>query len=86
MARQVEHWFNHKWAAARRDVYLLRIEPGWQARRREGGNDRREVVYDFDLEHDARAMVEALKAKIPPELRNWSQVTERQPPPTTSGD
>jgi hypothetical protein len=80
MAKQVEHWFNRRWGVARRDVHLLRTETGWQVRGRQGGNDSREVVYYFDHEQDARAMVNALMQKVPPELANWAQVTERQPP------
>ncbi|MFI5893785.1 hypothetical protein ACIA5D_27160 [Actinoplanes sp. NPDC051513] len=83
MAKQVEHWNNRQWGMARRDVYLLRTETGWQVRGRQGGDDRREVVYDFAHEEDARAMVDALKQKVPPQLANWALVTESQPPLTT---
>lgn len=83
MAKQVEHWFNRRWGVARRDVYLLRTETGWQVRGRVGGNDGREVVHYFDQETDARAMVDALKQTVPAQLADWAQVTERTPGPTT---
>jgi hypothetical protein len=77
----VERWTNRMWGVAGRKVYLLRTETGWQVVGRAGGIDGREVVYDYDREEDAHAMVEALKQKVPPELANWAMVTEPKPPP-----
>ena len=30
MAERVKHWFNHRYGAGRRNVYLLRTETRWQ--------------------------------------------------------
>jgi len=69
------------WGVAGRKIYLLRTDTGWQVVGRAGGNDSREVTYYYDREEDARAMVEAMKEKVPPELANWAQVSEIKPPP-----
>jgi hypothetical protein len=78
MSKTIEHWFNHQWGMARRDVYLLRTETGWQALGRRGGTNGREFVYYFDHEDDARTMVEAFKQHVPAQLANWALITERQ--------
>ena len=77
MAKTVEHWFNRRWGMARRDVYLLRTETGWQVLGREGGTNGREVAYYFDREEEARGMVEALKQHVPSQFANWAKVSER---------
>ena len=84
MAATVEHWFNRHWGMARRDVYLLRTETGWQVLGREGGSNGREIPYYFEVEKDARTMVDAMKRKVAPELSNWAKVNER--PPALGGD
>jgi hypothetical protein len=81
MAAFVEQWNNRKWGMARRKIDLLRTETGWQVRGRQGGDDGREVVHYFDREEDAHAMVEVMKRAVPPQLANWTKMTERRPPP-----
>jgi hypothetical protein len=84
MAKVVEQWNNRKWGIARRKIDLIQTETGWQVRGREGDHDGREVVHYFDREQDARAMVDAMKQAVPPQLANWAKVTEREPPPAAS--
>ncbi|MFF5293040.1 hypothetical protein [Paractinoplanes globisporus] len=81
MAALVEQWHNRKWGIARRKIDLLRTPTGWQVRGRRGSSDDREVIHYFDNEDDARAMVDAMKQAVPPQLATWAKVTDREPPP-----
>jgi hypothetical protein len=74
MAERVEHWFNRRYQAARRDVYLLRTETGWQVIGRKGGADGEQVTHYFDREDDARLMLQRMLAAVPPELSNWAEM------------
>lgn len=75
MAVRVEHWFNRRYGANRRDVYLLRTETGWQVLGRQGGADGIEVAHYFDHEHQARAMLQRMRDSTPPELSNWARMS-----------
>ena len=63
----VEHWFNRRYRAARRDIYLHRDAFGWYVRGRHGGADGTEVTHTFTTEAEARVMVDRLKAAVPRE-------------------
>jgi hypothetical protein len=83
MAERVEHRFNRRYGMARRDVFLLRTETGWQVLGRQGGADGQEVVHYFDQEDDARAMLRRMLVAVPPELSNWARMTQfRNRPPS----
>ena len=71
----MEHWFNRRYGSARRDVFLIRTETGWQVLGRQGGADGRQVVHYFDSETDARTILQRLRETVPPELGNWAQMT-----------
>jgi hypothetical protein len=81
MAALVEQWNNRKWGIARRKIDLIQTETGWQVGGHQGADDARDVVHYFDHEEDARAMVEAMKQAVPPQLATWARVTDRKPPP-----
>ena len=81
MAEHVEHWFNRRWGHARRDVYLIHSETGWQVRGRQGGADGHEVTHYFDREDHARAMMQRMRETVPPELASWAEMTARPPQP-----
>jgi hypothetical protein len=76
MAERVEHWFNRRYGMARRDVFLLRTETGWQVLGRIGGSDGQEVTHYFDSEDDARRMVQRMLATVPPEQSDWARMTQ----------
>jgi hypothetical protein len=82
MTKRVGHWFNRRYGANRRDVYLLRTETGWQVLGRSGGADGQQVTHYFDAEADARDMVQRMLDTVPPELSNWAEMTaeNRRPP------
>ncbi|MEV6491567.1 hypothetical protein AB0M20_23575 [Actinoplanes sp. NPDC051633] len=71
----VEHWFNRRYRAARRDVYLCRDSFGWFVRARTGGPDGSEVTHTFADADAARAMVEQLKKRVPPGQDDWVLIT-----------
>jgi hypothetical protein len=54
-------WWNGRWGRnLRRDIWLLR-ETRWMVRARHGNADAgREAVWEFAMEHEARAMVDRL--------------------------
>ena len=60
MAERVEHWFNRRYGAGRRDVYLFRTETGWQVVGRLGGVDGQQVTHYFDHEDQARVMLQRM--------------------------
>ena len=66
MAVRVEHWFNRRYGANRRDVFLLRTETGWQVLGRQGGADGLEVAHYFDDEDDAGAMLQHIRSAYDP--------------------
>ncbi len=72
MGELVEHWFNRRYRAARRDIYLRRDSFGWYVRARHGGADGTEVTHTFTAEAEARAMVERLKKTVPAEEADWA--------------
>jgi hypothetical protein len=76
MAERVEHWFNRRYGMARRDVFLLRTETGWQVLGRIGGSDGQEVTHYFDSEDDARRMIQRMLATAPPEQSDWARMTQ----------
>ena len=76
MAERVEHWFNRRYGMARRDVFLLRTETGWQVLGRIGGSDGQEVTHYFDREDDARRMVQRMLATAPAEQSDWAKMTQ----------
>jgi len=76
MATRVEHHFNRRYGPNRRDVFLIRTETGWQVLGRAGGADGREVTHYFDDEADARTMLQRMLAAVPPELSNWTKITQ----------
>ncbi len=76
MGERVEHWFNRRYGANRRDVYLLRTPTGWQVLGRQGGADGQQVAHYFDEEADARAMLQRMLATVPPELSNWAKMSQ----------
>lgn len=83
MAERIEHWFNRRYGANRRDVFLIRTETRWQVLGRQGGADGQEVAHYFDQEGDARAMLQRMLVAVPPELRNWAKMTQlRSRPPS----
>lgn len=71
----MEHWFNQRYKDARRDIYLLRTETGWQVLGRTGGSDGDTVTHYFDREEDARRMLDRMKEAVPPQLSNWARIT-----------
>ena len=71
----IEHWFNRRYGAHRRDVYLYRLPTGWQVVGRIGGSDGQKVPHFFDDEADARAMLARMLAAVPAELSNWARQT-----------
>ena len=75
MAKRVEHWFNRRYKDARRDIYLLRTETGWQVLGRIGGSAGETVTHYIDHEQDARRMLDRMKDAVPSELSNWGQIT-----------
>ena len=75
MAKRVEHWFNRRYKGARRDIYLIRTETGWQVLGRIGGSDGETVMHYFDHEDNARRVLVRMKEAVPPELANWGQIT-----------
>jgi hypothetical protein len=80
MAKRVEHWFNRRYGEARRDVYLLRTETGWQVLGRLGGTDGQEVTHYFDREDEARRMLQLMLDMSPPEVSNWAEITQPKQP------
>jgi hypothetical protein len=76
MGERVEHWFNRRYGASRRDVFLLRTPTGWQVLGRQGGADGLEVAHYFDDEDAARAMLQRMLAAVPPELSNWAKMSQ----------
>ncbi len=70
VGERVEHWFNRRYGANRRDVLPLRTPSGWQVLGRRGGADGLEVTHYFEQEDEARAMLQRLLAAVPPELSN----------------
>ncbi len=76
MGERVEHWFNRRYGVNRRDVFLIRTPTGWQVLGRRGGADGVEVAHYFDDEADARAMVQRMRAAVPPELADWPRMTQ----------
>jgi hypothetical protein len=76
MGDRIEHWFNRRYGANRRDVYLIRTPTGWQVLGREGGSEGREVAHYFDMEVDARVILQRMLATVPPELSNWVRLTQ----------
>jgi hypothetical protein len=75
MAKRVEHLFNRRYKDARREIYLIRTETGWQVLGRIGGSDGEAVTHYFYHENDARKMLDRMKEAVPPELANWAQIT-----------
>jgi hypothetical protein len=75
VTERVEHWFNRRYGANRRDVFLLRTETGWQVLGRQAGADGQEVAHYFDREDDARTMLRRMLDTVPPELSNWAKMT-----------
>ena len=75
MADYVEHWFNRRYGANRRDVYLIRTPSGWQVLGRVGGADGAEVVHYRDEEGDARRLLDRMLAMVPAGLDDWAQMT-----------
>ena len=63
---------HRRYHAARRDIYLLRTETGWQVVGRIGGSDGQEVMHYFDDEADARTMVQAMRDRAPHGEDNWA--------------
>ncbi|MGK5680165.1 hypothetical protein [Actinoplanes sp. URMC 104] len=78
MAERIEHHFNRRYHAARRDIYLIRTETGWQVVGRIGGVDGKEAAHYYDDEADARRMVERMRRTAPPGEDNWALMP--QPP------
>ncbi|GAA3962960.1 hypothetical protein [Actinoplanes auranticolor] len=75
MGYRVEHHFNRRYGANRRDVVLLRTETGWQVLGREGGAEGREVTHYFDEQADARRMLQRMLDAVPPELSSWAKMS-----------
>ncbi len=75
MAERVEHWFNRRYHSGRRDVYLLRTETGWQVVGRIGGSDGQQVMYHFDREDEARAMLRRMLDTTPAPFADWAKMT-----------
>jgi hypothetical protein len=76
VAHCVEHCFNGRYGPARRDVYLLCTETGWQVLGRQGGADDPEVTRNyFDREDEVRRMLRRMSDTVPPELSNWAEMT-----------
>jgi hypothetical protein len=71
MAERVEHWFNRRYAAGRRDVYLLRQ----QVVGRLGGADGQQVTHYFDREDEARTMLQRMLDTTPAPFANWAKMT-----------
>lgn len=75
MAKRVEHWFNRRYGWARRDVFLIRTDTGWQVLGRLGGSEGREVVHYFEDEATARRMLRRMLDRVPPGQDNWALMT-----------
>ena len=78
MAQQVEHWFNRRYGANRRDLYLISTGVGWQVVGRVGGAEGRSVPHYFDTEPQAREMLLHMRAAVPDGQGDWVQVTAQQ--------
>jgi hypothetical protein len=78
MAGRVEHHFNRRYRAARRDIYLIDTGTGWQVVGRIGGSDGQEVTHYFDDEAAARAMIQRMRDTAPAGEDNWALMP--QPP------
>jgi hypothetical protein len=61
----VEHWFNRRWRAGRRDVYLTCDERGWHVHARRGGPGGVEVVHHFTDQADACCACSKLRRRNP---------------------
>jgi hypothetical protein len=82
MAEQVEHWFNRRYGANRRDAYLIRTDTGWQVLGRLGGADGPTVTHYFDQEAEARLMLQRMRDTVPHGLGDWVRITASQRRPT----
>ena len=81
MAERMEHWFNRRYGANRRDIYLIRTDTGWQVLGRLGGAEGQTVTHYFDHEEPARAMLQRMRAMVPPGLGDWVQMTAQRKRP-----
>ena len=77
MAERVEHHFNRRYHDARRDIYLIHTETGWQVVGRIGGSGGRHVTHYFDDEDDARAMIQRMRFTAPAGEDNWALMPTR---------
>jgi hypothetical protein len=67
-------WWNGQWGRlARRDIWLTHDGQHWRVRGREGGDEGREVNYQFDQEWAARAMVDRM---MKASAGNWRDITK----------
>lgn len=78
MVERVEHWFNRRYNADRRDIYLERDGEKWRVVGRIGGYDGREVTHDCADEDAARAVVQQLRDRTESGLADWRLMP--QPP------
>lgn len=82
MADYVEHWFNRRYGANRRDVYLIRTPSGWQVLGRIGGAAGVEVVHYRDEEGEARSLLSRMLETVPAGQGNWAQMTSHHQRPS----
>ena len=67
-------WWNGHWGRmARRVIWLMSDGHRWRVRGRLGGDEGREVNYQFDAEAPARAMVDRM---MKTSVGNWRDLTE----------
>jgi hypothetical protein len=75
----VGRWWNGQQGPNRRDIWLTSGNARWHVRARHGD---RELHRDLDREHQARALVDQLKATAP---GAWKDITQLLRRPTTPG-
>lgn len=72
-------WWNGAWGRmARRDIWLMSDDDRWRVRGRVGGDEGREVNYQFDEEASARAMVERMMKTSVGRWRDLTDALRRQ--------
>jgi hypothetical protein len=71
-------WWNGKWGRlARRDIWLMYDGQHWRVRGRVGGDEGREVNYQFDQEWAARAMVDRMMKASVGDWRDLTKILRR---------
>lgn len=74
-----DRYWNGLWGRmARRDIWLMSDGQRWRVRRRLGGDEGREVNYQFDDEMAAQAMVDRMMKTSVGDWRDLTQAVRRE--------